>query len=82
MLGCLRPYGPYPVKLLCPWDFPGKNTGVGDHFLLQGIFLIEPTSLKSPVLAGGFLITSATWEALEAPQKRNNEKTLYSILLE
>ena len=26
---------------LCPWDFPGKNTGVGCHFLLQGIF---PTS--------------------------------------
>ena len=24
---------------LCPWDFPGKNTGVGCHFLLQGIFL-------------------------------------------
>ena len=27
-----------PTKLLCPWDFPGKNTGVGCHFLLQGIF--------------------------------------------
>ena len=25
-------------KLLGPWDFPGKNTGVGCHFLLQGIF--------------------------------------------
>ena len=24
-------------RLLCPWDFPGKNTGVGCHFLLQGI---------------------------------------------
>ena len=27
-----------PVRLLCPWDFPGKNTGVGCHFLLHGIF--------------------------------------------
>ena len=27
--------------LLCPWDFPGKNTGVGCHFLLQGIFLTQ-----------------------------------------
>ena len=27
--------------LLCPWDSPGKNTGVGCHFLLQGIFLIQ-----------------------------------------
>ena len=24
-----------PTKLLCPWDSPGKNTGVGCHFLLQ-----------------------------------------------
>ena len=27
--------------LLCPWDFPDKNTGVGSHFLLQGIFLTQ-----------------------------------------
>ena len=26
-------------QVLCPWDFPGKNTGVGSYFLLQGIFL-------------------------------------------
>ena len=26
---------------LCPWDFPGKNTGVGCHFLLQGTFLTQ-----------------------------------------
>ena len=35
-----------PARLLFPWDFPGKNTGVDWHFLLQGIFLtgIEPRS--------------------------------------
>ena len=27
--------------LLCPWDSPGKNTGVGCHALLQGIFLTQ-----------------------------------------
>ena len=27
------------TRLLCPWDFPGKNTGVGGHLLLQGVFL-------------------------------------------
>ena len=27
--------------VLCPWDSPGKNTGVGCHFLLQGIFLTQ-----------------------------------------
>ena len=30
---------PRTTRLLCPWDSPGKNTGVGCHFLLQGIFL-------------------------------------------
>ena len=29
---------PQPTRLLCPGDFPGKNTGVGCHSLLQGIF--------------------------------------------
>ena len=28
-----------PTRLLCPWDFPCKNTGVDCHFLLQGFFL-------------------------------------------
>ena len=27
-----------PTRLLCPWDSPGKNTGVDCHFLLQGSF--------------------------------------------
>ena len=34
---CLWPHGLYPARLLCPWNFPGKNTGVSCHFLLQGI---------------------------------------------
>ena len=34
----LRPRGLEPTRLLCPWDSPGRNTGVGCHFLLQGIF--------------------------------------------
>ena len=34
-----QPHGLQPTRLLCPWDFPGKHTGVGCHFLLQGIFL-------------------------------------------
>ena len=38
MSDSLRPYGLEPARLLCPWDFPGRNTGVCCHFLLQGIF--------------------------------------------
>ena len=37
----LRPHGLQPSKLLCPWDFPAENPGVGCHFLLQGIFLTQ-----------------------------------------
>ena len=37
----LRPYALYNTRLLCPGGFLGKNTGVGCHFLLQGIFLIQ-----------------------------------------
>ena len=31
-------YGLQPARHLCPWDSPSKNTGVGCHALLQGIF--------------------------------------------
>ena len=31
----MRPHRQQPTRLLCPWDSPGKNTGVGCHFLLQ-----------------------------------------------
>ena len=31
----LRPQRRQPTRLPCPWDSPGKNTGVGCHFLLQ-----------------------------------------------
>ena len=30
-----------PARLLCLWDFPGKDTGVGCHFLLQEVFLTQ-----------------------------------------
>ena len=34
-----------PARLLCPWDSPGKNTGVGCHALLQGICPIQGSNL-------------------------------------
>ena len=45
---------------LCPWTFPGKNIGVGFHFLLQGNLPnpgIEPASLISLRLVDRFLTT-------------------------
>ena len=43
----LRPCGVYPTRILRPWDFPGKSTGVGCQSLLQGIF---PTQGSNPGL--------------------------------
>ena len=37
-------HGLYPNELLCSWNFLGKSTGVGCHFLLQGIFLTRESS--------------------------------------
>ena len=50
----LWPTGLWPARLLCPWNFPGKNTGVGCHFFLQGIF---PTHGSNPY-------HWVTWKAL------------------
>ena len=41
----LRPYELQPARLLCPWDSPGKNTGLGSHSLLQGIFPTQGLNL-------------------------------------
>ena len=57
-----------PTRLLCSWDSPGKNTGVGCHFFLQGIFLpqgLNPRLFHLPSLAGRFLMTGTTWEACD-----------------
>ena len=43
--------------ILCPWDFPGMNTGVGCHSLLQGIFPTQGSKAETVALAGGFFTT-------------------------
>ena len=56
----LQPHGMQTASFLCPWVFPGKNTGVGSHFLLQGIFLTQGSNpcLLSPDSAGRFFTTA------------------------
>ena len=60
-----RPHGLRPTSLLCPWDFPDKNTGVGSHLLLQEIFPTLGLNLRlvCVALAGRFFTISVTWEA-------------------
>ena len=131
----------WPTRLLCPWNSPGKNTGMGSHALLQGIFLmegsnpgllycrqilyclshqgspilcnvacqlppfmrlsrqeywsgfpclppvdlldpeIEPVSLRSPALAGGFFTTSTSWEAHSATALPVNIQSWFPLRL-
>ena len=62
----VRPYGLQPARLLCLWGFLGKNTGVGCHTFLQGIFTTQgsnPCLLHLPALASESCTTSAMWEA-------------------
>ena len=45
MSDSLWPRGLSPTRLLCPWDFPRKNTGVDCHSLLQGTFPIQGSNV-------------------------------------
>ena len=56
----LQPHG--PARLLCHWDSPCKNNGVGYHFLLQLIFLTQGSN-PGVCIAGGFFTYWATREA-------------------
>ena len=67
----LWPHEQQPARPLCPWDSPGKRTGVGSHFLLQGIFLIQERTQVS-CIAGRFFSVCAT---REAPQSGTDEPT-------
>ena len=48
----VAPWTIQPTRLLCPLDFPSKNTGVGCHCLFQGIFPTQGSDLflESPAL--------------------------------
>ena len=59
------PQGLQPARLLCPWDSPGTNPGVGCHFLLQETFptRIRLASLVSPGTGMRIFYPCASWEA-------------------
>ena len=56
--------------LLCPWDFPGKNTGMGCQFLLQNIF---PTQQSNPHLLN--------WQVDSLPLSYQGSPHLHSSVL-
>ena len=65
----LWPHGLQPASLLCPWDFPGKNTGVGCHALLQGIFLTQGSNLQ--------VLGLLHWQADSLPLSHQGSPIIY-----
>ena len=78
-------HGVQPARLLCPWNFPDKDTGVGCHFLLQGSIPNPGIKPASPALVQHW----ATWEVLTTrdltprrptrPSRTNTQKMSFSL---
>ena len=66
-----RLHGLQPTRLLCPWDFPGKSTGVGCHCLLQ----MKPEWVKS--LSRVRLFATPWTIAYQAPQSMEFSRQEY-----
>ena len=93
----LRSHGLQLTRLLRPWDSPGKNTGVGCHFLLQCmkvesesevaqscLTLSNPMdcSLPGSSIHGIFQATVLEWTTMEVPQISNSlPNLLYTLLI-
>ena len=60
-----------PTRLLCPWDSPGKNTGVGCHSLLHRIFPIQGSNLHL-----------LPWQTRSLPLSHQGSLDLYIVLCE
>ena len=59
--------GAVPARLLCPWDFPGENTGVGCHSLLQGPVPACALRHPSPSLENRLLMRAQKYQGPSAP---------------
>ena len=56
-----RPHGLQPTRLLCPWDFPGKSTGVGCHCLLHAPSLGFDKCICYCIIQGSFTVLKIPW---------------------
>ena len=63
MSNSVRPHRRKPTRLPCPWDSPGKNTGVGCHFLLQ----CRKVKSESEVAQSCLLLATPWTAAYQAP---------------
>ena len=90
----VRPHRQQPTSLLCLWDSPGKNTGVGCHFLLQHMKVKSESevaqscltfsdpmdcSLPGSSLHGIFQARVLAWSAIAFSEWDNNSPLFSSI---
>ena len=73
----LRPDGLQPTRLLRPWDFPGKSTGVGCHCLLQ---IWKDTC--APVFTAALFTIAKTWKQPKRPSAEEWIKMWYISTME
>ena len=66
-------YGLWPARLFCPWDSPGKNTEVGCHTLLQGIFSTQGSNLH--------LLCLLHWQAGSLPLASLGKPIHYRVII-
>ncbi|KAB0369703.1 hypothetical protein FD755_018696, partial [Muntiacus reevesi] len=68
-----------PTRLLCPWDSPGRNTGVGCHILLQGIFPTEESNLESLPAGSTDELTQLMFSGADLALNSGNEISLNQL---
>ena len=72
----VRPHRWQPTRIPCPWDSPGKNTGVGCHFLLQCFSCVRLcATLWTGLLSIGFC-RQEYWSGLPLTSPLRNELTV------
>ena len=85
MSNSVRPHRPQPTRLPCPWYSPGKNTGVGWHFLLQCMkvkvkslshvwLLVTPWTAACPAPPSMGFYRQECWSGLPLPSLEPKEK--------
>ena len=77
----LWPHGLQPTRLLCPWDFPGKDTGVGLPFPSPGDLPNPGIEPGSPVLQADSLTDWATREAQSANVIQRIQKCYFYVMM-
>ena len=80
MFYSLWPHGLYPTRLLCPWDFPGKNTGVNFHFFPITVHFWRAEWKSSP-LFGNISHAIVLWKTFGLFSIFNYGKSKMNILI-